>query len=119
MKTIVPVLIWDNGQNVPALYLMAFSSNVTLGVSANFNYSLLDENQIRIRGGSLLMQGEAYQQWSSDDEYAWDWIAQQLNLTITGDYIPPVPPEPETTTTTSSTTTEAPVSTTTTTTTKA
>lgn len=91
MKTIVPVSIWDNGQNVLALYLTAFSSNVTLGISANFNYSLLDANQIRINGGGLLMTGEAYQQWSNDDEYAWDWIAQQLNLTITGDYIPPAP----------------------------
>lgn len=91
MKTIVPVSIWDNGQNVPALYLMAFAFNVTLGISANFNYSLLDINQIRVRGGSLLMEGEAYLQWSSDDEYAWEWIAQQLNLTITGDYVPPVP----------------------------
>jgi hypothetical protein len=27
------------------------------------------------------------------DSYAWDWIAatDQLNLTITGDYVPPVP----------------------------
>ena len=23
--------------------------------------------------------------------YAWDYIAKQLNLTITGDYIPPAP----------------------------
>jgi len=39
------------------------------------------------------MDGEAYSQWEVD-AYAWDWVAQQLNLTITGDYIPPVPPEP-------------------------
>ena len=93
MKTISPVSIWDNGIDVPALYLTAYSSNVTLGTSANFNYSLLDINQIRVRGGSLLMQGEAYQQWSNDDDYAWDWIAEQLKLTITGDYVPPVPTE--------------------------
>jgi len=39
------------------------------------------------------MTGDAYTQWEVDS-YAWDWIAQQLNLTITGDYVPPVPPEP-------------------------
>jgi len=44
--------------------------------------------------GNLTMTGEAYTQWEMDD-YAWDWVAQQLNLTITGDYVPPVPPAPE------------------------
>jgi hypothetical protein len=40
------------------------------------------------------MTGEAYAQWEVDS-YAWDWVAEQLNLTITGDYVPPVPPAPE------------------------
>ena len=35
------------------------------------------------------MTGEAYTKWTQD-AYAWDWIAEQLNLTITGDYVPPV-----------------------------
>jgi hypothetical protein len=42
------------------------------------------------------MTGEAYQEWNQD-EFAWEWVAEQLNLTITGDY---VAPEPEVTTTT-------------------
>ena len=44
------------------------------------------------------MTGEAYAQWEVDS-YAWDWVAQQLNLTITEDYIPPVPTTTSTTTT--------------------
>jgi len=40
------------------------------------------------------MDGEAYTQWEVDS-YAWDWVAAQLNLTITGDYVPPLPPQPE------------------------
>jgi len=36
------------------------------------------------------MTGEAYAEWQSD-VFAWDWIAEQLNLTITGDYVLPVP----------------------------
>jgi hypothetical protein len=40
--------------------------------------------------GNLSMTGEAYEQWELD-EYAWDYVAAQLNLTITGDYVPPVP----------------------------
>ena len=40
------------------------------------------------------MTGEAYTQWEVDS-YAWDWVAAQLNLTIIGDYVPPVHPAPE------------------------
>jgi hypothetical protein len=42
--------------------------------------------------GNLSMTGEAYAQWEVDS-YAWDWVAAQLNLTITGDYVPPVTAE--------------------------
>jgi hypothetical protein len=40
------------------------------------------------------MSGEAYAGWGSNDEYAWEFAAIELNLTITGDYVPTVPPEP-------------------------
>jgi len=98
MKTIEPVSIWDNGQVKEAKILNAYAVNVTLGTSATFYYSLSAENADKSIGaqvaqGNLSMTGEAYTQWTMDD-YAWDWVAQQLNLTITGDYIPPVPPEP-------------------------
>jgi hypothetical protein len=46
------------------------------------------------------MSGEAYAGWGNDDEYAWEFGAIELNLTIIGDYVP---------TTTSTTTTEVPV----------
>jgi hypothetical protein len=48
---------------------------------------------MQLAQGNLTMIGEAYADWSVD-AYAWDWIAGQLNLVITGDYIPPVPVEP-------------------------
>jgi hypothetical protein len=98
MKTIQPVSIWDNGQDLEAKILNAYAVNVTLGTSASFYYILFSENEdgsqgIQLRTGNLLMTGDAYTQWEVDS-YAWDWVAQKLNLTITGDYIPPVPPEP-------------------------
>lgn len=100
MKTIEPVSIWDNGQVKEAKILNAYAVNVTLGTSATFYYSLSAENEDQTIGaqvaqGNLSMTGEDYAQWEVD-AYAWDWVAQQLNLTITGDYIPPVPPELET-----------------------
>ena len=38
------------------------------------------------------MSGADYQKWSVD-QYAWDWIATELKLTITGDYVAPVKEE--------------------------
>jgi hypothetical protein len=99
MKTITPVSIWDNGQIVEAKILNAYAVNVTLGTSATFSYQLLSETAEgnvgqQVAQGNLSMTGEAYAQWEVDS-YAWDWVAEQLNLTITGDYVPPVPPQPE------------------------
>jgi hypothetical protein len=98
MKTIQSVSIWDNGQVLEAKILNTYAVNVTLGTSASFYYALFAENLdntqgIQVAQGNLTMSGEAYTQWEVDS-YAWDWVAAQLNLTITGDYVPPVPPEP-------------------------
>ena len=99
MKTIESVPIWDNGTVQEAKILNTYAINVTLSTSATFYYQLFAETVDLAVGpqlaqGNLTMTGEAYQQWEIDS-YAWDWIAQQLNLTITGDYVPPVPPAPE------------------------
>ena len=112
MKTIESVQIWDNGTVQEAKILNAYAINVTLSTSATFYYQLFAENVDLAVGpqlaqGNLSMTGDAYQQWTIDS-YAWDWVAEQLNLTITGDYVPPVP-------TTTSTTTEVPTTSTTTT----
>ena len=98
MKTIEPVSIWDNGVVQQATILNAYAVNVTLNTSATFWYGLFAENEDTSQGaqlaqGNLNMTGEAYAEWSQDS-FAWDWIAAQLNLTITGEYVPPVPPEP-------------------------
>jgi hypothetical protein len=122
MKTIEPVQVWYNGQEVNATVLNAYATNVELNVSASFYYTLYSVNQYntiyQVNGGVLKMEGQAYQDWDQDT-FAWDWVAAQLNLTITGEYIPPIPPTPfpTTPTTTASpttTTTEAPTTTTTT-----
>ena len=99
MKTIETVSIWDNGQVLEAKVLNAYAVNVTLGTSATFYYQLFTETVDlavgqQVSQGNLSMTGEAYEQWEVYS-YAWDWVAAQLNLTITGDYVPPVPPQPE------------------------
>ncbi len=99
MKTIEPISVWDNGKTQVATILNAYAVNVTLGSSATFWYGIFVKNEdgtqgLNLSSGNLLMTGEDYAQWAVDS-YAWDWVAEQLNLTITGDYIPPVPPQPE------------------------
>jgi hypothetical protein len=89
MKTIQPVQSWTNGQSVEATILNAYAINVALGTSATFYYSLLDDNLVMVAQGNLTMSGEAYTQWTVD-QYAWDWIATELKLTITGDYVAPI-----------------------------
>jgi hypothetical protein len=98
MKTIEAVSIWDNGTVQQATILNSYAVNVTLNTSATFWYGLFsttEEGNVgpQLAQGNLTMTGEAYADWSQDS-YAWDWIAGQLNLTITGEYVPPVPPEP-------------------------
>lgn len=117
MKTIEPVSIWDNGQVLQAKVLNAYAVNVTLNTSATFYYSLFSELEYgyigtQVAQGNLTMTGEAYQQWEVDS-YAWDWVAEQLNLTITGDYVLPSPtptstPQPTPTPTATSAETSTP-----------
>jgi len=98
MKQIESVSIWDNGQVKEAKTLNSYAINVTLELSATFYYALFANNEdgsisAQVAQGNLSMLGEDYQQWAQDN-YAWDWVAEQLNLTIVGDYVPPAPPEP-------------------------
>lgn len=93
MKKIQAVSIWDNGVIKEAQILNAYAVNVTLNTSATFYYSLLAENAdgsvgATLAQGNLNMDGEAYQAWQSD-AVAWEFIANSLNLTIIGDYVPP------------------------------
>jgi hypothetical protein len=113
MKTIEPILIWVNGTQDEGTILNAYCINDNLSTSATFYYQILSETVDLTIGqqltqGNLTMTGEEYQAWQTN-EYAYDWVAEQLNLTITGDYIPP---------TTTTTTTAVPETTTTTTTTE-
>jgi hypothetical protein len=94
MKTIQPVSIWQNGQNVQAIYLKAEVQSDNLIDYASFAYMLLNADFININNGIVGISGQDYIEYQTN-QYAWDYIASKLNLTITGDFIPPAPPEPE------------------------
>lgn len=94
MKTIQAVSIWDKGQSKQATILYAYAVNVTLNKCANFWYGLFETKTdgnlgTKLTEGNILMKDEDYALWQEDGA-AWDFIASQLNLTITGDYVAPV-----------------------------
>ena len=96
MKNIEPIQSWINGKSVTATIFNMYVIGGVLGSSASFYYSLLDSDLANVAQGNLTMSGEAYLGWGNDDEYAWNWAAStdQLNLTIIGDYVPPVVENP-------------------------
>lgn len=89
MKTIQSISIWDNGTNANATILNAYCINDNLSNSATFYYALLSETKAQLAQGNLSMTGEVYDAWETND-YAYNWIAEQLNLTIIGDYVKPL-----------------------------
>ena len=100
MKTINPVTVWYNGQEVQATVLGAVVQSDNLQNSATFQYQLLQPIENggyvylqSVAQNYLTMTGDVYLNWDTND-YAYDWIAQQLNLTITGPYVPPTPIPP-------------------------
>lgn len=87
MKQIEPVVFPLNLGT--ATILNAYCINDNLINSATFYYALLTETMVNLSQGNLTMTGEDYAAWQTN-QYAYDWIAEQLNLTIVGDYVPPV-----------------------------
>jgi hypothetical protein len=92
MKQIEPVVFPLNLGT--ASILNAFCINDNLSTSATFYYALLSDNKSQLQQGNLVMTGEDYVGWATND-YAYKWVATQIDVTITGDYVPPVPPQPE------------------------
>jgi hypothetical protein len=92
MKTIEPVVFPLNLGT--ATILNAYCINDNLSNSANFYYSLFSDSKSQLQEGNLTMSGEDYIGWATND-YAYNWVANQIDVTITGDFIPPAPPEPE------------------------
>ena len=110
MKVIEPINIWNNGVSNQAVYFDLVCKGDNLSDKATFYYYLYDIDMILLSsvGGNqhpLLMTGEIYVGWTNN-EYAYDWASNLLNITIIKDF---------TTTTTTTTTTKAVQTTTTTT----
>ena len=90
MKNIQEIPTWIKGQAVTATIFNLRPIGGELFQSASFYYALLDSDLAVTADGNLTMSGEAYNEWGNDDEYAYNWGANMLNLVITGEYVKPV-----------------------------
>ena len=79
-----------------ATILNAYCINDNLVNSAFFNYQLLSDTLVQLSQGNLTMIGQDYANWQTN-QYAYDWIATQIDVTIIGDYVPPVTEVPNVT----------------------
>ena len=91
MKQIQPVSIWKNGQSLTASVLDAIIINDNLSNSCTFYWmlkeadSVVDEQTIAgqvLADGNATMSGDDYDGWDGSNDYAFEYIAAQINVTI-------------------------------------
>jgi hypothetical protein len=92
MKPIEPVTIWKNGESQEANLLNAYIINDNLQSSCSFYYSLCASGEgteamplvigQTLAEGNITMDGENYLAWDGDNDYAFTYIAEKLNLTL-------------------------------------
>ena len=84
MKNIQPIQIWKNGQSLTASILDAIIINDNLSSSCTFYWMLKEdgeEGQV-LADGNTTMSGEDYDNWDGNNDYAFEYIAEQINVTI-------------------------------------
>jgi hypothetical protein len=92
MKPIEPVTAWKNGEQLEANLLNAYIINDNLATSCSFYYSLntsgdgteampLVLGQV-VAEGNLTISGDYYLAWDGNNDYAFTYIAEKLNLTL-------------------------------------
>jgi hypothetical protein len=85
MKQIQPIQIWVNGSLQTATVFNLIIINDNLLNSATFYWQLYDSAETPLSNGNLTMVEPQYDQWgtSSDvNQWAYEWAATQLNITL-------------------------------------
>jgi hypothetical protein len=92
MKRIEPITAWKNGEQLEANLLNAYIINDNLATSCSFYYSLNTSGEgteamplimgQALAEGNLTMDGEQYLAWNGSNDYAFEYIAEKLNLTL-------------------------------------
>lgn len=90
MKNIQPIKVWKDGAIESATILNMYISFDDLSTTAVFYYDLFNDALVQLAEGKISMSGADYQNWDDSNDAAYAFAATQLNLVITGEYIPPI-----------------------------
>ena len=90
MKTIESIKLWKDGATETATILNMYISFDDLNTTAVFYYDLLSDTFVILAEGKITMTGADYQNWDDSNDAAYAFAATELNLVITGEYIPPI-----------------------------
>ena len=92
MKQIEKIQVWKNGEQLEASLINAIIVNDNLESACTFYYQLMTGGQgteampisvgQSVAEGNISLSGEEYLEWSGDNNYAYDYIAEKLNLTL-------------------------------------
>ena len=92
MKQIEPVQVWKNGEQLEASLLNAIIVNDNLESACTFYYQLLTGGDgtesmpisvgQSVAEGNISLSGEDYLAWNGSNDYAFEYIAEKLNLTL-------------------------------------
>ena len=88
MKSIEPIGIWKNGESQEANLLNAYIIVDNLSTSCTFYYNLGSSNEDplgigqSIADGNVTMDGDTYLAWDGNNDFAFSYIAEKLNLTL-------------------------------------
>jgi hypothetical protein len=91
MREIQPIQIWKNGEVKTASILDAQIINDNLESNCTFYWqlkeadSVVDEQTISgqtLADGNASLSGEDYDNWDGSNDYAFSYIAQQINVVL-------------------------------------
>jgi hypothetical protein len=94
MKQIQPFIIWVNGKTDIACFMALLCNSDNLTNQAVFYWAFYDniDNQPgnKLTDGNITMIPPDYDLWDTND-FAWNWAASTLGVTITGTTIGEIP----------------------------
>jgi hypothetical protein len=91
MKQIIPIQIWKNGALKTASILDAIIINDNMSSSCTFYWMLKEADTIvedqtitgqNLADGNVTLSNEDYDNWDGSNDYAFDYIANQINVQI-------------------------------------
>lgn len=56
--------------------------SITLFLKAELRVDMFDESKIRVNSCVIEMKGEDYANWNNNDEYVYEFVANQLGYTL-------------------------------------